>query len=88
MDLHSQYPFLIFLKDRTSEESTRAIKEILMGIATPREILSDNGKEFTGKEFREVLCMRRIKHIITAAYYTKAMESWSIFINTWGSTSE
>ena len=68
MDLHSQYPFIIFLKDKTSEETARALSEILAGIATPQEILSDNGKEFTGKEFHKVLSRQQIKHITTAAY--------------------
>ena len=68
MDLHSQYPFIVFLKDKTSEETARALSEILAGIATPQEILSDNGKEFMGKEFQEVLRKRWIKHITTAAY--------------------
>ncbi len=68
MDLHSQYPFIVFLKDKTSEETARALSEILAGIATPWEILSDNSKEFTGKEFCEVLSRWQIKHITTAAY--------------------
>ena len=55
IDLHSQYPFIVFLKDKTLEETAQALSEILAGIATPQEILSDNSKEFTGKEFWEVL---------------------------------
>ncbi len=58
MDLHSQYPFMVFIKDKTFEETMRAVTEILAEIATPWEILLDNGKEFTGKEFREVLSKR------------------------------
>ncbi len=42
--------------------------EILAGIATPQEILSDNSKEFMGKEFWVVLGKQCIKHITTAAY--------------------
>ena len=68
MDLHSQYLFIVFLKDKTSEETARALSEILAGIATPQEILLDNSKEFTGKEFWEVLGKWLIKHITTAAY--------------------
>ncbi len=43
-----------------------------MGIATPQEILSDNSKEFMGKEFQEVLGKQQIKHITTAAYSTQS----------------
>ncbi len=68
MNRHSQYPFIVFLKDKTLEETARVISEILAGIATPQEILSDNGKEFMGKEFQEVLSKQQIKHITTAAY--------------------
>ncbi len=63
IDLHLQYPFIVFLKDKTSEETVRALSEILAGIATPWEILSDNGKEF-----HEVLSRWWIKHFTTAAY--------------------
>ena len=68
MDLHSQYPFIVFLKDKTLEETARALSEILAGIATPWEILSDNSKEFMGKEFWEVLSRQQIKHITSTAY--------------------
>ena len=63
MCLHSQYPFLVPLEDKSSKSAARAITEILAGIKTPKEILSDNGGEFNGKEFKEVLKVRRIKHI-------------------------
>ncbi len=69
MDLHSQYPFIVFLKDKTSEETARPLSEILAGIATPWEILLDNSKEFMGKEF---LSRQWIKHITTAAYSSQS----------------
>ncbi len=53
--LHSQYPFIVFIKDKTLEETARVLSEILVGIATPQKILLDNSKEFMGKEFQEVL---------------------------------
>ena len=62
------YPFIVFIKDKISEETTRVLSEILVGIATLQEILSNNSKEFTGKEFQEVLSKRQIKYVITAAY--------------------
>ena len=57
-----------FHQGQDQEETARVLLEILVGIATPWEILSDNGQEFMGKELREVLSKRQIKHVTTTAY--------------------
>ena len=68
MDLFSMYPFLVFLEDKTSETAARALTEILSGIRTPKKILSDNGKEFVGKEFQGLLKNRGIKWVEIPPY--------------------
>ena len=83
LDLHSQYPFLVILEDKSSESAARAITEILAGIKTPEEILTDNGGEFTGKEFKAVLKARGIKHCQPPPYSPRSngiLERFHLFL--------
>ena len=62
MCLHSNYPFLIEIPDKTSKSAANALSEILATFRTPEVVLTDNGPEFVGPEFNEVLVQRGIKH--------------------------
>jgi len=58
MCLHSMYPFVVPIKDKTAEEVCDKFQTILSCMRTPREVLTDNGPEFTSGRFKE-LCEQR-----------------------------
>ncbi|XP_067949474.1 uncharacterized protein [Watersipora subatra] len=81
IDEYSSMLFLYFL--RSKEESHRALKRFLSDV-TPignvQEIHSDNGGEYTGTEFQNVLLDNKIKFTSTAPYSPyqngKAERNW------------
>ena len=66
--LHSNYPFVIPIPDKTSASAARALSEVCAQFRTPEMVLSDNGPEFIGPEFQAALQERKIKHIRSAPH--------------------
>lgn len=65
--LHSQYPFVVPMKDKTAESVIRAAKSIF-AMGNPKEVLTDNGPEFTAEVFKKFLEDEHISHVRTTKY--------------------
>lgn len=84
MCLLSQYPFAVPTKDKTAAEACRALLQILNVAQSCREILSDNGPEFTSSSFRDLLSQHGIQHVTTAPYAPQSngvLERWHRYLN-------
>ena len=84
IDLHSQYPFLVPVPDKSAKSAITALSEVLGFIKDPKEILSDNGKEFIAEEFETFLKNRDIVHQFTNPYQPQGnavLEKWHKFLN-------
>ena len=70
VDLCSKYGYAIPLKSKKSSAVARALESrILSSIPrTPKTILSDNGPEFRGRPFKQVLCQYGIEHENSVPY--------------------
>ena len=55
IDLHSQYPFAEVIDDKSASSVCNAMQNILAAIRSPLEILTDNGGEFCGHKFQNLL---------------------------------
>ena len=61
IDIFSRYLFVIPMKDKSTKETLRAIKQVLMDSRSqPETFRSDAGKEFVGKEVKNYLADREI----------------------------
>ena len=84
MDMFSMYPFIVFLPDKTSCSVARAFTEVLAAITMPKQVLSDNGKEFVGKDFQDLLKKRHIEWIEIPPYsprHNGVLERFHKFLN-------
>lgn len=82
--MHSQYPFAEPIKDKTAQSVAQAMMKILSTVSTCSLILSDNGPEFTSKEFAQIMKAHCIKHEFTAPYAPQSngiLERWHRFLN-------
>ena len=81
---HSQYPFAVPTPDKTSASAIQALHLILADAVNCKELLTDNGPEFTSEEFQSFLRNCGIKHCRTAPYSPMsngALERWHRFLN-------
>jgi hypothetical protein len=67
----------------TKDEASQALKQFLADIApfgTPKELHSDNGSEYTGRTFKQILLDKSIRQTTTAPYSSfqngKSERSW------------
>ncbi len=66
LDTHSQYPFAEPIPNKTSAAVTNAFLNILSYFRTPNEIVTDNGAEFRGPEFQDLVRKLNIKQTFLA----------------------
>ena len=61
IDIFSRYLYVVPMKNKTSNETLKAIKQVLIDSRSqPETFRSDAGKEFLGKEVKEYLANREI----------------------------
>ena len=68
IDQLSRYPAAYAIKNRSSEEITRQLNKFITDYDSPREVLSDNGSEFTSSHMEQFLEARGIKHRFSSPY--------------------
>ena len=80
----TQYPFAVPMRDKTAASVISAFSEVLAVINSCESLTTDNGPEFTAKEFEEFLVNHSIKHVKTAPYSPQSngvMEKWHRYLN-------
>lgn len=66
VDVFSKLAAVQAMKKRTATETVRAFKRILTSMrATPRQLRTDRGREFTGQTFSRLMRTRNINHYTT-----------------------
>jgi hypothetical protein len=81
---HSQYPFLIPIKDKTAESVVEAALQIISDKGRPNQFLTDNGPEFVSEKFASLCKDLNITHIRSAKYSPQTnslLERWHGFLN-------
>ncbi|KAI5152345.1 hypothetical protein ENBRE01_2758 [Enteropsectra breve] len=72
IDYYTRIAKIRILKDRTSGEIITQLKAVFKELGTPREINSDNAKEFVSSEFAEFCAEYNISHHYTSVENHKA----------------
>ena len=69
MDAHSEWPEVMVMDSTTSSKTITVLREMFARYGLPRQIVSDNGLQFTSNEFKEFLTSNGVKHITTSPYH-------------------
>ena len=72
LDLHSKWPEIKPVSTITSSAVISFLSDMFTRWGLPREIISDNGKQFTSREFEDFLSGLGIQHCKTALYHPQA----------------
>uniref|UniRef100_A0A5S6Q2B8 Integrase catalytic domain-containing protein n=1 Tax=Trichuris muris TaxID=70415 RepID=A0A5S6Q2B8_TRIMR len=72
IDYYSKWPEVKFCQKVTTGEVIRFLKEVFSREGQPKEILSDNGVQFTSHKFQEFLQGHAIRHYRSSLYYPQA----------------
>ncbi|KFD52158.1 hypothetical protein M514_07003 [Trichuris suis] len=71
IDYYSKWREAKFCQNATTKDVIQFLKEVFSREGQPREIVSDNGVQFTSNEFNHFLRDRTIRHCRTSLYYAK-----------------
>lgn len=71
-DQFSKMPFVRQMKNETSTEAIRIIKEILSVHGVPMTIFSDNGPQYSSREFKEFAKEWDFRHITSSPRYPQS----------------
>ncbi|XP_062506256.1 uncharacterized protein K02A2.6-like [Corticium candelabrum] len=68
-DMHSKWPEIQTSKDVTTETVITFLRTLFVRWGVPRQIITDNGPQFTSYRFQEFLKQHNIKHMRTSFYH-------------------
>ena len=70
IDSFIKYLILVPLKDNTASTVSKALYERVVGyFGCPRKLLSDRGKEFTGRIWTDLMDILGVQQVLTSPYY-------------------
>ena len=82
IDAHSKWPEAVVMSSTTSEKTIEAPRSMFAQHGLPEQLISDNGPQFTSKEFTQFLEGNNIKHILSAPYHPASNGLAEKFIQT------
>jgi transposase InsO family protein len=69
VDCATRYPEAIPLKSISSQKVVDSLLTIFMRLGVPREILSDNGTQFTSNLFKDATALLNVKQLHSSIYH-------------------
>ena len=69
IDAHSKWPEVCLMSKTTSEYTITALRDIFARYGLPRQLVSDNGPQFTSQEFKDFMSNNGIRHIRSSPYH-------------------
>ena len=69
MDAHSKWPEIFQMAQTSTTKTIFILRHLFAKYSLPQQIVSDNGLQFTSKEFSRFLHLNGIKHIRPAPYH-------------------
>ena len=72
IDYTSNYPEMIQLRDTTATSVIMAMKSTMSRFGIPREVVSDNGPQFSSQEFSAFARMYGFKHSTSSPYFAQS----------------
>lgn len=82
VDAHSKWPEVIKMNKTTSERTIEVLRSVFSRNGLPSRIVSDNGPQFTSREFEDFMHSNGIKHIKTAPYHPSSNGLAERFVQT------
>ena len=70
------------MKSTTMEKTLEVLRELFARHGLPKQLISDNGPQFTAKEFEECMCVNGMKHSRSAPYHPATNGEAERFVQT------
>jgi len=82
VDAKSGWPEVIEMTSVTSAKTIEALREIFGRFGLPRQIVSDNGRQFTSEEFEDFCKRNGVRHSLSSPYHPRSNGAAERFVQT------
>ena len=82
VDSHSKWPEVCIMNKTSSSQTITALREMFARNGLPRELVSDNGPQFTSQEFLQFMTTNGIRHITSSPYHPASNGAAERFVQT------
>ena len=82
IDAHSKWPEVFSMSSTTTEHTIDALRQLFSHYGLPDQLVSDNGPQFTSREFVMFLKQNGIQHTLTAPYHPASNGLAERFVQT------
>ena len=71
MEYLSKYPYAVPIRSKTAEEIAQKFFIYISMFGPPKEIISDQGREFVNKIMKEITMISGVEHRVTSSYHPR-----------------
>ena len=82
VDSHTKWPEIFKCKKPTATTTINVLKDLFARFGVPEKIVSDNGTQFTGSDFRNFCKSLTIEHVTTSPYHPRSNGQAERFVDT------
>lgn len=82
VDSHSKWLEVEIMPSVTSESTIERLRNMFSRYGVPMQLVSDNGPQFTSREFADCMKQNGIKHTLVAPYHTRSNGQAERFVQT------
>lgn len=82
VDAHSKWPEVFTMRSTTTESTINTLRELFSRFGNPETIVSDNGPQFTSREFKRFTQEIGSRHVLTAPYHPSSNGLAERFVQT------
>ena len=82
VDVHSKWPEVAILSTSSTQKTIDILRSLFAQYELPEQLVSDNGPQFTSKEFEQFARANGIRHIRSAPYHPASNGQVKRFIRT------
>ena len=72
IDAYSRWLDVHIVPSTSTEATIKVLKQVFSAHGLPRQLVSDNGPEFTSQEFKNFMCKNGIRHSLTSPYHPRS----------------
>ena len=82
VDSHSKWPEVCIMNKTSADKTIAVLRDIFARNGLPRELVSDNGPQFTSQQFTKFMSTNGIRHVTSSPYHPASNGAVERFVQT------
>ena len=83
VDSYSKWPEVILMKSTTTDKTADVLRTVFARTGYPKQLVMDNGRQFTSEEFKHFMITNGVKHKRSAPFHPSTNGLAERFVKTY-----